>query len=251
MNRFFVLTGLSYLFYDVYLAMNVFGFSSEYYHIKIEELLQLPNANIQVTQNTLAQIAPEDVFLLIGKESKSIQDVLFRGREALIQAKQQGLTHFPTRIMFEQRAPQLGILALIKPIRKKYLDYSTQSYEIALNDIIDNHLERNLKTEETAYNYSDRNKWGVPKDQRQSRFHEIDESFKDHGYDKNHPMAIMLCRGLGVKDKLHQGHHRMFFCRKYNIRYVQVRFLATNSFTGHLKTFFLWLNKTLKYKQVN
>ena len=105
--------------------------------------------------------------------------------------------------------------------------------------------------EKAATIYSERNKWGVPKDQRQARFQEIDESFRDHGYDKKYPMAIMLCRGLGVKDKLHQGHHRMYFCRKYHIPFVQVEFLATNSFTGHLKTFFLWLNKILKYKQVN
>ena len=232
--------------------MTALGFSSEYYHIKIEELLQLSDSNADLQlKNDHPHIQTDAVILFIGKESKNIADSLFQGREVLRQAQQQGLTHFPTLIMFEQRAPQLGILALLKPIRKKYLDFSTQSYEIALSDIIDNHLERNLKTEETAYNYSDRNKWGVPKDQRQSRFHEIDLSFKEHGYDKNHPMAIMLCRGLGVKDKLHQGHHRMFFCRKYNIPYVQVQFLATNSFSGHLKTFFLWLNKTLKYKQVN
>ncbi len=232
--------------------MTALGFSSEYYHIKIEELLQLSDSNADLQlKNDHPHIQTDDVILFIGKESQSIADSLFQGREVLRQAQQQGLTHFPTWIMFEQRAPQLGILALLKPIRKKYLDFSTQSYEISLSDIIDNHLERNLKTEETAYNYSDRNKWGVPKDQRQSRFHDIDLSFKEHGYDKNHPMAIMLCRGLGVKDKLHQGHHRMFFCRKYNIPYVQVQFLATNSFSGHLKTFFLWLNKTLKYKQVN
>lgn len=232
--------------------MTALGFSSEYYHIKIEELLQLSDSNADLQlKNDHPHIQTDDVILFIGKESKSIADSLFQGREVLRQAQQQGLTHFPTLIMFEQRAPQLGILALLKPIRKKYLDFSTQSYEIALSDIIDNHLERNLKTEETAYNYSDRNKWGVPKDQRQSRFHDIDLSFKEHGYDKNYPMAIMLCRGLGVKDKLHQGHHRMFFCRKYNIPYVQVQFLATNSFSGHLKTLFLWLNKTLKYKQVN
>lgn len=232
--------------------MTAFGFSSEYYHVKIEELLQLSDSKLDLQlKDKYPHIQPDDVILFIGKDSKNIADNLFQGRDVLLQAQQQGLTHFPTRIMFEQRAPHLGILALLKPIRKKYLDFSSQSYEIALNDIIDNHLERNLKTEETAYNYSNRNKWGVPKEQRQSRFHDIDMSFKEQGYDKNYPMAIMLCRGLGVKDKLHQGHHRMFFCRKYNIPYIQVQFLATNSFSGHLKTFFLWLNKTLKYKQVN
>lgn len=231
--------------------MNFFGFSSEYYHIRIEDLLRLNDSDSNSQQKKILKINAEEIILLIGKESKNIPDTLFQGREALVCAQLQGLTHVSTRIMFEQRAPLLSVLALLKPIRKKYQDSSTRSYEIALSDIIDNHLERNLKTEETAYNYSDRNKWGVPKDQRQSRFHEIDVSFKNDGYNKKFPMAIMLCRGLGVKDKLHQGHHRMYFCRKYNIRYVQVQFLATNSFTGHFKTFFLWLNKTLKYKQVN
>ena len=223
------------------------GFSSEIYHIKIKELLALNNSsNLNIPDEY-----DDQVILFIGQEKLNMSDQLLRGREQLLQALQQGQTHFPTRIIFKQRAPHLSFLALLKPIRKKYLDYSSNSYEIYLSDIIDNHLERNLKTEETAYNYSDRNKWGVPKDQRQSRFHEIDESFRLHGYDKNYPMAIMLCRGLGVKDKLHQGHHRMYFCRKYHLQYVQVQFLATNSMTGTLKTLFLWLNKTLKYKQVN
>ena len=227
--------------------MSQLGFSSDIYHIKIEELLALNDATLAPS----AYIYHDPVILLIGKESKNIPDLLGCGRDILIDAQKQGLSHYPTRIVFEQRAPQLSVLGLLKPIRKKYQDASFQSYEIRLSDIIDNNLERNLKTEETAYNYSERNKWGVPKDQRQDRFNKIDQSFRDHGYDKNHPMAIMLCRGLGVKDKLHQGHHRMFFCRKYNIEFVQVQFLATNSFTGHLNTFFLWLNKTLKYKQVN
>ncbi|WP_130804401.1 hypothetical protein [Acinetobacter ihumii] len=227
--------------------MSDLGFSSEIYHIKINELLALDD----LSDINIPDEYSDKVVLFIGQEKLKITDKLVRGRDQLIQALQQGQTHIPTRIIFRQRAPQLSFFALLKPIRKKYLDYSSNSYEIYLSDIIDNHLERNLKTEETAYNYSDRNKWGVPKDQRQSRFNEIDESFRLHGYDKNYPMAIMLCRGLGVKDKLHQGHHRMFFCRKYHISHVQVQFLATNSMTGPLKTFFLWLNKTLKYKQVN
>ncbi|WP_180186965.1 hypothetical protein [Acinetobacter sp. YH01012] len=227
--------------------MKKYSYSSEIYHIKIEDLLSLADS----PYHEISTPSLDEVILLIGQLKKQQQDVLFRGRKTLETALACGESHYPTRIMFKQRAPQLGLLALLKPFRSKYQDYSTQSYEISLSDIIDNHLERNLKTEETAYNYSERNKWGVPKDQRQSRFHKIDVSFKNHGYDKKYPMTIMLCRGLGVKDKLHQGHHRMFFCRKYKIPFVQVNFVATNSFSGQLKTFFLWLNKTLKYKQVN
>lgn len=229
-------------------SMTKLAYSSDIYHIKIEELLALSDAYFAASFNNLYA---DDAVLFIGQEKKSIPDQLAFGRETLIQAQQNGLTHYPTRIVFEQRAPQLHTLALLKPIRKKYQDFSTFSYEIQLSDIINNKLERNIKSEETAYNYSDRNKWGVPKDQRSSRFNQINESFKQHGYDKNHPMMIMLCRGLGVKDKLHQGHHRMYFCRKYNIQYVQIQFLACNSFTGKLKQLFLWLNRTIKYKQVN
>ncbi|GEM_PF-2408329 len=230
--------------------MTALGFSSEYYHIKIEELLALSDSNfVNVEHPSFA--SQKDVILFIGKRSCVINDSLLQGREILLKAQKQGLTHYPTRIIFEQRAPHLSIFALLKPIRKKYQDYSSNSYEIELHDIINNNLERNLKDETTAYNYSARNKWGIPEVQRQARFQEIDKSFKMHGYDKKHPMAIMLCRGLGVKDKLYQGHHRMYFCRKYHISFVQVEFLATNCFTGYLKTFFLWLNKTLKYKQVN
>ncbi|OTG66982.1 hypothetical protein B9T25_09465 [Acinetobacter sp. ANC 4470] len=228
--------------------MTKLAYSSDIYHIKIEELLALSDAYFK---SPFENLYSDDVVLFIGQEKKKLPDTLACGRDVLVQALNNGLTHYPTRILFEQRAPQLQFFALLKPLRKKYQDFSMLSYEIQLSDIIENKLERNIKSEETAYNYSDRNKWGVPKDQRQARFHEIDESFKKDGYDKRYPMAIMLCRGLGVKDKLHQGHHRMFFCRKYNIQYVQIQFLACNSFTGQLKQFFLWLNKTIKYKQVN
>ena len=168
--------------------MSQLGFSSDIYHIKIEELLALNDATLAPS----AYIYHDPFILLIGKESKNIPDLLGCGRDILLEAQKQGLSHYPTRIVFEQRAPQLSVLGLLKPIRKKYQDASFQSYEIRLSDIIDNHLERNLKTEETAYNYSERNKWGVPKDQRQDRFNKIDQSFRDHGYDKNHPMENMI-----------------------------------------------------------
>lgn len=228
--------------------MKNLGFSSEKYHILINDLLKLEDSSTNLSSY---DVHKNPVVLIIGKKKANIPDQLGRGRDLLLEAQTQGQTHYPVQIAFEQRAPHLSIFALLKPIRKKYQDSSSGSYEIKLSDIIDNHLERNLKTEDTAYNYSERNKWGVPKDQRQSRFNKIDESFKLYGYEKKYPMMIMLCRGLGVKDKLHQGHHRMYFCRKYNIAYVQVEFLATNSFTGQMNAFFLWLNKTLKYKQVN
>lgn len=228
--------------------MKKLGFASEKYHILISDLLKLKDSPQKFSALDTENYS---VILFIGQKKIGQPDLLGHGRDILLQALASGQTHYPVHIAFEQRAPHLSFFALLKPIRKKYQDGSMNSYEIKLTDIIDNHLERNLKTEDTAYNYSDRNKWGVPKDQRSSRFNKIDESFKQNGYDKNHPMVIMLCRGLGVKDKLHQGHHRMFFCRKYNIQYVQVEFLAANSFTGHMNTFFLWLNKTLKYKQVN
>lgn len=231
--------------------MAALGFSSERYHIKIADLLQLVTPLDAFESFSSQDSFSDDVILLIGQQSKDFDDYLLKGRQVLLEAQKQGISHFRTRIVFEQRAPKLSFLALIKPIRKKYQDFSYQNYEIALSDIIDNHLERNLKTEETAYNYSDRNKWSVPKEQRQTRFQQIDESFKNDGYNKKYPMVIMLCRGLGVKDKLHQGHHRMYFCRKYDIPFVQVQFLAANSFTGYLKAIFLWLNKILKYKQVN
>lgn len=228
--------------------MTKLAYSSDIYHIKIEELLALSDADFSTP---FRKQYSDNVILFIGQERKNIPDQLALGREILTQALQNGLTHYPTRIIFEQRAPQLQALALLKPIRKKYQDFSTFSYEILLSDIIDNKLERNIKSEETAYNYSERNKWGVPKEERSSRFNQIDESFKKNGYDKKHPMMIMLCRGLGVKDKLHQGHHRMYFCRKYDLQYVQIQFLACNGFTGKLKQLFLWLNRTIKYKQVN
>lgn len=226
--------------------MKKFAYSSDIYHIKIEELLDLTDAQFEHTP----LLPTNDVILFIGQEKQQQIDALAQGREKLKVALACGETHYPTRIMFEQRVQNFSVFALLKPIRSKHQDYSIYSYEILLSDIIENKLERNIKTEETAYNYSQRNQYSIPEAERSDRFHKIDASFAEHGYDKRYPMAIMLCRSLGVKDKLHQGHHRMYFCRKYNVKYVQVKFLACNSFTGQFKRLFLWLNTTLKYKEV-
>lgn len=226
--------------------MQKFAYSSEIYHIKIDDLLLLSDSQIQPSDASMHT----DVMLFIGQEKQQQSDGLICGRNILVEARSQGETHYPTRIVFEQRVKNFSIFALLKPIRSKNQDYSTHSYEILLSDIIHNKLERNLKTPNTAYNYSNRNQYSVPKEERDQRFQAIDSSFAQYGYNKDYPMAIMLCRGLGVKDKLHQGHHRMYFCRKYNIEYVQVKFLACNSFTGHVRRFFLWLNSTFKYKEV-
>lgn len=113
--------------------MTALGFSSEYYHVKIEELLQLSDSKLDLQlKNEYPHIQADDVILFIGKDSKNIADNLFQGRDILLQAQKQGLTHFPTLIMFEQRAPQLGILALLKPIRKNILIFQRKVMKLRL-----------------------------------------------------------------------------------------------------------------------
>ena len=46
-----------------------------------------------------------------------------------------------------------------------------------------------------------------------------------NGFDDSYPVEIMLCRSLGVKDTVYQGHHRIMFCIDMNVPYIGIVFM--------------------------
>ncbi len=63
-------------------------------------------------------------------------------------------------------------------------------------------------------------------------------------------MHIMLCRSMGVKDKLNQGHHRIMFCKMFNIHEVSTKFISSAYMPMAIQPFFKKFIMLINYKQV-
>lgn len=222
------------------------GFSSETYHIHLDDLVRLPvNKEHQIHE------FPNEILLMIGDKMKNVPDQIIRGNDLIAAAQISGKKFVPVRIILNNESSLffnfLG--AFSKPIRTKIEKYSQFHYRILLTDISENQLERNIKTEESAYNFT-KKKWRLDDDQRGVRLEKLKYSFSKHGYDYNFPMQIMLCRSFGVKDQLQQGHHRMMLCKKHNIQVVSTIFMHSTFLPLITHSFLLGLMKLLRYKQM-
>ncbi len=224
------------------------GFSSEIYHIHIDDLLRLPFKNdVQFPD------VKDDILLMIGNRDPAHfkTDIIIKGQDALQRAKAQGQEFVAVRVVLHNNASALFnfLGAFNKPTRTKIEKYSQLHYRILISDITENSLERNIKTEDTAYNFT-KKKWRLGEDERQDRLTQLKDSFSQNGYDYNHPMQIMLCRSFGVKDQLQQGHHRMMLCKIHHVHVVSVIFMHSTFLPLQMHGFLLNLMKMLKYKQI-
>lgn len=225
---------------------NKIGFSSETYHIHIDDLVRLPmNTDYQIHEFS------NEVLLMIGDKKNNIPDQIIRGNDLLEFAKNSGQQFVPVRVILNNEYNFFFNLlgAFSKPIRTKIEKYSQFHYRILLTDISENQLERNIKTEESAYNFT-KKKWRLNDAQRDERLTKLKHSFIENGYDYNFPMQIMLCRSFGVKDQLQQGHHRMMLCKQHNIKVVSTLFMHSTFLPLAARGSLVHLMKLLRYKQM-
>jgi len=191
--------------------------SSEHYPLEIADLLCLddtPDAK---------QIEGEAVVLLVGNQQKGIPDTLYQGRGYLLQQQKKGKKEVPARVAFHRTRPWWDILAAFcKPYRKHFFASGTNIYHIDPFAIRAMGLERQIRTKENSYNCV---KWNLPQAQREKQYNELKASLEKNGYSDKYPLEIMLCRSLGVKDSLQQGHHRMMFCIEMGIRRCAIKFV--------------------------
>ena len=224
------------------------GFSSEIYHIHIDDLLRLP-----VQKPVDLPEIKDEILLMIGNRDQAHYeaDILVKGQDALQRAKENGQEFVAVRVVLHNNSSALFnfLGAFNKPTRTKIEKYSQLHYRILITDITENSLERNIKTEETAYNFT-KKKWRLDEDQRQDRLSQLKDSFRQNGYDFDHPMQIMLCRSFGVKDQLQQGHHRMMFCKAHHVQVVSVIFMHSTFLPLQAHGFLLQFMKILKYKKI-
>lgn len=219
-----------------------FGLSSETYHVHHESLAHLPQRDFSF----IAEHLDCDAVVLLACEANQNEDCIIY----LKQGANLSQERLRTRFAFQTEGFFFNFFgSFIKKIRSRRQNFSSQNYRILLSDITANALERNIKTPETAYNWTSR-RWKLDEDKRQERYSKLENSFKDSGYDFNFPMHIMLCRSMGVKDKLNQGHHRIMFCKIYNIDEVSTKFISSAYMPPVFQPFFKKFIEVTNYKQV-
>ena len=207
--------------------MNKICYSSEVYGLAVEDLSTLPDSTIKPKN-----IPNDDVILLIGKrrlwlnDIPVVQDTLLKGRELVEKAITEGQKYIPVRIAFESRVkPYDFITPLIRSLRYKYNLFSSNIYHLRPQEIREKGLERNLRTAENAYKFSNP-KYQMSDEERHKTYEDLVKSMKKNGYDDRFPLDIMLCRNMGVKDTLNQGHHRMSVALECGVERVSVEFCA-------------------------
>jgi len=226
-------------------------YSSEVYKLDVDDLLCLPDS-----AEYIKNLPDDEVILLIGKRRLWLndipveQDTLLKGRTAVLVAKEQGQKYIPTRVAFESRIkPYDFISPLIRKLRYKHNLFSSNIYHIRPQEIRRLGLERNIRTAENAYIFSNP-KYQMDATQRRQAYEELVESMKEKGFDDTFPLDIMLCRNMGVQDTLNQGHHRMSVAINCGIDRVSVEFCATGQspkFLHPLCRFIAKINMTVKH----
>lgn len=206
------------------------GCSSELYFIDPSDLLALPDAPAG-----LADGIGDETALLIQPGAK---DCLLGGRKKAEQAVKRKEAYIPARVFFKSVIPLWNLPAIfIKPLRQNYKFASSNNYHMSLAKLRELKIERGFRNAENAYKISKR--WHISDEQRIARYNKLLNSLKK-GYNDNYPIDIMLCRRMGVKDCVDDGHHRIGICVEYNIDRIAVRFRAA----GRLPR---WLQKLLLF----
>ncbi len=207
-------------------------FSSEIYPLDPKDLLVLEDTP------DAPPIDSEDVVLLLGNAKTGQKDRLYQGRKLLENAVAEGIPYVPVRIAFYSRRPKWDLLSpFIKKVRRRFYTKGIGVYHMDAHDIRRLGLERKIRTHENAYDFS---KWDLPPEQREKQFNELRDSLKKKGFDDKSPLEIMLCRSMGIKDSLQQGHHRMMFCLEMGIDRVAVEFMAVSHAPRWCAPFFRW-----------
>ena len=108
-----------------------------------------------------------------------------------------------------------------------YKIFSSNIYHIAPLEIRKLKIERNIRTKENAYVFSNP-LFYYDEAERKRQYDELYNSMK-RGYDDNFPLDVMLLRMMGIKDTVNQGHHRMGIAIECKLPLVAVRFSAAGA----------------------
>jgi len=219
------------------------AFSSELYKLDVRDVAALPDSTERIPVD-----CNDSVVILIGnnpdyRNRSGSQDVLLKGRKKLNWAVRQKYKYVKVRIAFQPKNNRFDLISpIIRIFRYKIHTYSSNSYHMSPQDIRKMKIERNIRTKENAYIFSNP-KYQMNRKDRQKSFAHLLNSMKRKGFDDNHPLDIMLCRNMGVQDTLNQGHHRMAAAIEIGIKRVSVIFSSAGAMPKFLRPLFLKIAK--------
>lgn len=201
--------------------------SSETYLIKTSELKVLP---------VLEEISPGkayggEIVLFLDAEKG---DALISGA-AMVKASVEPF--LSVRLAYKTPPLYLGFfLNLIKRVKRRHYIYSPSVYTTTLECIKQNKIERGERNAENAYQWTNK-RYQLSSEEKKQRYEQLYQSIKEHGFDRNSPVLILLNRKFGVRDQVYQGHHRIGVCKELGIKEIAVSFCAVPKSFDFLKWF--------------
>ncbi len=209
--------------------MNKLCLSSELYPISPADIASLADTPAGVTADT-----KDEITVLIGDSMAGQTDTLLAGRNAVNRALADNVSSVPVRFAFFSKIGRLNFISVfIKPLRSRYKIFSSNIYHIDPQEIRKLKIERNIRTKENAYIFSNPRFYYDDQD-RKRQYNELYNSMRQ-GYDDKFPLDIMLLRMMGIKDTVNQGHHRMGIAIECRLPLVAVRFSAAGAAPSILK----------------
>lgn len=197
--------------------------SSELYPVSPADIAALAD-----TPADLQQHVKDEITVLIGDSQSGQTDTLLSGRDAVRRALAENASSVPVRFAFFSKIGRFDFITVfVKPLRARYKIFSSNIYHIAPLEIRKLKIERNIRTKENAYVFSNP-LFYYDEAERKRQYDELYNSMK-RGYDDNFPLDVMLLRMMGIKDTVNQGHHRMGIAIECKLPLVAVRFGAAGA----------------------
>lgn len=207
--------------------MNKICYSSEVYNLAIEDIAILPDAKVKPSS-----MPDDEIIILIGKRRLWLNDIpvepdtLLKGRDKVNSYLKEGREYIPVRVAFESRVKSYDFVSpIIRSLRYKYNLFSSNIYHMNPQEIRAKGIERNFRTAENAYRFSNP-KYQMSDEERRKNYEWLKSSMQQNGFDDRFPLDIMLCRNMGIQDTLNQGHHRMSVALECGIKRIAVEFCA-------------------------
>lgn len=228
-----------------------YGSSSELYWLEPQDLLKLAQLDeIDLPLQKQLESLTSDVVILLGDHRTGQTDKLVTGRAQLLSAEQNGQQRLPVAVVFPIRTPRWDFFStFMKRRRETYRGYGTAIYHASAAELRAMNVERNIRSAETAYNYTNK-RWHHSEQERVDKYAALVASMRKNGFDDQYPLEIMLRRSFGARDTFQQGHHRMAACFEAGVDRIALRFGAAGQASGVLMPALNWLAELKLNKQV-
>lgn len=217
------------------------AYSSEIYEIETKDVANLPyqKEETSVCDEIIIKIGNNPTY----KNRTKYKDVLIKGFDAVQKALRNKQKYIKVRIAFKPGNAKFDFISpLIRVLRYKIRTYGSNTYHLSPQFIRNAKLERNIRTAENAYSFSNP-LYHLDEKSRKQAYKKLYNSMQKKGFDDKYPLDIMVCRNMGVKDTLNQGHHRMSVALDLGLKKVGVIFSSAGAAPQWLHPLFLLIAK--------